>query len=194
LQKTQSPAAPDEFCAQVAGHDQYRIAEVNHPSLPVGQAAVVQNLQQRIPDFRMRFFDLVEKDHAIGSAAHGFGQLAAFFIANVSWRSAEQSRCGVLLAIFAHIQPDQGVFVIKHECCQGFGQFGLSDARRADKNKGTNRAVGIFQAGTRAPYGICDCVNGFVLPDYPLVQFGFHIQQPLGFGLQHLIDRDAGPL
>ena len=164
------------------------------PALTIGQAAVIQDLQQGVPHFRVGFFDLVKQDHPVGPAADGFGQLAAFFVADISGRRAKQAGDGVLFAVLAHIDPHQRVFIIEHELGQGFGQFGLADAGRPDKDKGTNRAAGVFQAGARPADGIGDGRDGFVLADDALVQALFHLQQFFCFGFHHLADRDAGPL
>ena len=58
---------------EVRGEDQNRVAEVDGPSLPVRQPAVVENLQQHIEDIGVRLFDLVEQHHRIRSAPHRFG-------------------------------------------------------------------------------------------------------------------------
>src|SRR5579859_6961452 len=47
--------------ADVAGHDDHRVLEVNRTALPIGQAAIVQYLQQHIKDFRRGLLDLVEE-------------------------------------------------------------------------------------------------------------------------------------
>ncbi len=56
--------------------------------MPIGKPAVLQQLQQYVEDVRMSFFYLIEQDDAIGSAAHGLGQLSSFLIAHIpGWRS-----------------------------------------------------------------------------------------------------------
>ena len=45
----------DTLLPMIGSHDDDRILEVYRPSLIVGQAAVVQELQQNIEDIRMRF-------------------------------------------------------------------------------------------------------------------------------------------
>src|SRR3954452_2117159 len=44
----------DVLAANVGGHDDHRVPEIDHPSLAVGQPAVVQNLEQHVEDIRMR--------------------------------------------------------------------------------------------------------------------------------------------
>ncbi len=90
LQESERAASLHIFGAQVGGHDQDRVAEVHHVALAIGHAAVVQDLQQGVPDLRMSLLDLIEQHHPIGAAADCFGQLAAFLVAHISWRRTEQ--------------------------------------------------------------------------------------------------------
>src|SRR5206468_8101209 len=53
---------------------------------------VLQNLQQDVEHVRVRFLDFVKKDDGIQMTSHLLGELAAFFIANVAWRRANQPR------------------------------------------------------------------------------------------------------
>ena len=72
LEEAQSASLSHVFGAQVRGHDQNRIAEIHHVALTICHAAVVQNLQQRVPDFGMRLLDLIEQHDAIGASADCF--------------------------------------------------------------------------------------------------------------------------
>ena len=56
----------DVLAADVRGHEQDGVAEVDRPALAVGQAAVVEYLEQDVEDVRMRLLDLVEEHHAVG--------------------------------------------------------------------------------------------------------------------------------
>ena len=64
----------------------------------VGQATVLQDLQQRVEDVRVGLLDLVEQDDGERLAAHLLGELAALLVADVAGRGAEQPRDRVLLA------------------------------------------------------------------------------------------------
>ena len=48
-----------------AGHDDDGVTEVNCPPLSIRQATIFQDLQQRIPDIRVRFLDLVKQNDSI---------------------------------------------------------------------------------------------------------------------------------
>ena len=63
----------------------------------------------------MRLLDLVEQDHLIGPAAHGFGQHAAFLVADIARRRADQARDGVLLHELAHVDAHHRGVVVEQE-------------------------------------------------------------------------------
>ena len=113
-------------------------------TLSVGQAAILQNLQEGVPDIGMRLLDFVKENDAIWAAAYGLGQLTAFFIADIAGRRAKQAADGMLLVVFAHIDAEQGVFVIEHKFSQRLRQFGFTHTARTEENEGTNRALGVF--------------------------------------------------
>ena len=74
--------------------------EIDRPPLRVGDAAIIEHLQQNVEYIRMRLF--VEEDDRIRLPADRLRQLAAFFITNVAGRSADQPRNTVLLHVFIH--------------------------------------------------------------------------------------------
>ena len=105
---------------------------------PSVHAAVVQYLQQHVEDIRMGLFHFVEQHHLIGPAPHRLGQGAAFIVADISGRRADQAGNGMLLHIFRHIDAGHGTFIVKQEFRQGLAQFRLAHAGRAQET-GTSR-------------------------------------------------------
>ena len=75
----------------------------------------------------MSLFHFVKEDDGVGFAADGFGQLAAFLIADVSGRRSDQAGHRELLHVFAHIDADQVLFVVKEGLGQSLGKLGLAD-------------------------------------------------------------------
>jgi hypothetical protein len=71
--------------ADVRGHDHDRVLEVDRPPLGVGQAAVVEDLEQHVEDIRMRLLDLVKEQHGVGPPPNGLGELARLLITDVAW-------------------------------------------------------------------------------------------------------------
>ena len=60
------------------------LLEVDGVPLPVGQPAIVEHLQQRIPDVGVSLLDLVEENHAVGPPANRLGQLPTFVVPDVA--------------------------------------------------------------------------------------------------------------
>ena len=87
-----SPQVDEILRAEVRGHDDQRVAEIDRAALAVGQAAVVEHLQQHVEHVRMRLLDLVEQHDLIGPPAHRLGQRAAFVVADIARRRADQPR------------------------------------------------------------------------------------------------------
>ena len=142
--------------ADVGGHDDDRVAEVDLAALGVGQVAVLQDLQQDVEDLRVRLLDLVEQDHGVGLAADRLGQLAALFVADVAGRRADQRRHVVPLHELGHVDLDQRVLGAEHELGQRLGQLGLADAGGAEEDERADRPLGILQPGARAADGLGD--------------------------------------
>ncbi len=71
-----SPAAPrafqpslDDVRTQVGRSDDDGVGEIHHPALAVGEATVVEHLQQDVVYVRVCLLDLVEQQHAVGACA-----------------------------------------------------------------------------------------------------------------------------
>ena len=76
----------------------------------------------------MRFFNLVKQHHAVGAAAHGLGQLAAFLVADIAGRRAQQAGNSVLLHIFGHVKAQQGFLTAEPAFGQCAGQLRFAHA------------------------------------------------------------------
>src|SRR5882762_6960356 len=72
--------------ADVRRHDDNRVPEIHRATLRVGEAAVVEDLQENVEDIRMRFLDLVEEHHRVRPPANRFGKLAALLESDVARR------------------------------------------------------------------------------------------------------------
>ena len=179
--------------AEVTGHDDDGVLEVDHTAFAIGQAAIVEDLQQDVEDIRMGLFDFIEEDDAVRTTTDGFRELAPFIIADISRRSPDQTGYGMLFHVFRHIDADDVAFVIEEGFRQGLGQFGLADTGRAEEDEGTNRTVRVFDTGTGTDDGIADDADGIVLADDPFMQRFVEVQEFFPFAGHHLGDRDAGP-
>ena len=179
--------------ADVRRHDQHRVAEVDGAALAVGQAPVVEHLQQHVEHLRVRLLDLVEQHDRVRAAAHGLRQLSALVVADVAGRRADEARHRVPLLVLAHVDADHRVLVVEHELGECAGELRLADAGRPEEDERPDRPVGILQAGARAAERIRDRGDRLVLADDALVQALLHVDQLLGLPLEQPVDRDAGP-
>ena len=64
---------------------------------------------------------------------------------------------------------------------------------RAEEDERAGRALGVLEAGARAPDRLGDDLDRRVLADDALVELFLHAHQLRGLGLGQLEDRDAGP-
>ena len=179
--------------AQVRRQDDDGVLEVHRAALAVGNAAIVQHLQQDIEHVRVGLFDLIEQHNAVGVAAHGLGQLAALLIADVSRRRTDQTRDAEFLHILGHVDTDHVLLVVKQGLRQRLGQLGLADARGAEEQEAADGAVRVRDAGAGAQDSVRDLLHGLVLADDPLMQRVRQAEQLLAFAFDELGDRDAGP-
>ena len=92
----------------------------------------------------MRLLDLVEEDHRVRAAAHGFRELTAFLVADVAGWGADQPRDRVPLLVLRHVEPHQGALVVEHELRQRACELGLAHAGRPEEDEGADRAIRIL--------------------------------------------------
>jgi hypothetical protein len=52
--------AQDHLAADVGRHNQNGVFEIHRPSLPIGEAAIIQDLKHHVKDIVMGLLDLVE--------------------------------------------------------------------------------------------------------------------------------------
>src|SRR5690606_27481335 len=50
----------DDLRADVARHDDHRVREVDGTPLPIGQTAIIEDLQEHVEDFGVRLLDLIQ--------------------------------------------------------------------------------------------------------------------------------------
>src|SRR3989304_4125841 len=102
----------------------------------------------------MGLLNLVEKDDRIGFAPHGFRELPALFLPDISRRRADEAGDRMLLHILRHIDADEVVLGIKQCLSQSLGEFSLPDTRRAEEDEGADGTARVLDTGARADDGI----------------------------------------
>ena len=179
--------------AEIRGHHDERVAEVDGAALAVGQPAVVEHLQQHVEDVRVGLLDLVEQHDLIGPPPHGLRERAAFLVTDVAGRRADQPRHRMLLHVLRHVDANERVLVVEQELGQGLGQLGLADPRGPQEHERANGPVRVLQARARPTNGSRDRLDGFGLPDHAFLDLLLHAQQLFALAFEHAIDRNAGP-
>ena len=114
--------------AEVAGHDDDRVAEVHGAALAIGEAAIVEHLQEHVEDVGVGLLDLVEEHDGVRPPADRLGELAALVVADVARRRADQPRDRVLLHVLAHVDADHRPLVVEQELGERARQLRLPDA------------------------------------------------------------------
>ncbi len=75
------------MAAEIRGHDQDGVFEVDCPPFARPSGAVVQHLQDDVEDVRVRLLDLVEEDDGVGLPTNRLGELSALLRSRRNRRS-----------------------------------------------------------------------------------------------------------
>ena len=82
-----------------------------------------------------------EKHDRVRAPAHRFGELAPFFVPDVSGRRADQARDGVFFLILAHVDANHGLLVVKEKLGERPRQLGFADPGRTEEDERADRPV-----------------------------------------------------
>ena len=125
--------------------------------------------------------------------AHRFCQLAAFIIPHIAGRGADQAGHRVLLHVFAHVNADHVLHIVKQHFRQRLGQLGLAYAGRSQEDEGADGTVGVLDARTGTDHSIRHGFHRFILADDMLMEGCFQMYQFLPFPGTQTLYRNAGP-
>src|SRR3954447_16957485 len=179
--------------ADVRRHDDDRVAEVDRAALGIGQAAVVEQLQEGVEDVGVGLLDLVEEHDAVGLAPHGLGELAALLVADVPGRGAHQAADRVALLVLAHVEADGVVLGVEQRPGERARELRLADPGRPEEDERADRPARVLDPRAGADDGVGDEADRLVLSDDALVQDLVEAQELLALALHQPRDRDAGP-
>src|SRR5262249_32490584 len=98
----------------------------------------------------MCLLDFIEEHNGVRTAAHLLGELAAFFVANVSRGRSDQAGDRVLLHVFGHVDANHGVLIVKQKFSQSAGEFSFADTSRAEEDEAANWPFGVAKSSARA--------------------------------------------
>ena len=161
--------------------------------MAVGETTFFKNLQQRVEHVGVSLFDFVEQHNREWLATHGFGELAAFFVADVSRRRTNETAHGVLFHVLGHVERDECLIVTEQEFGEGLCKFCFTNTCWSEEDERTAWATWVFQTGTRTTDALRHCLDGIFLTDDALVQFGFHVEKLCCLFFGELVDRNTGP-
>src|SRR6266480_3275296 len=99
----------------VAGHHQHGVPEVHGAALAVGEAPVLQNLQQYIEYLRVGFLNFVKQNNRVRMTPDLLGELPALLVSNVARGCADEPRHAVFLHVFAHVDADHQLLIVEEE-------------------------------------------------------------------------------
>ena len=99
--------------ADVGGHDDDAVLEIDGVAQRIGEMALFVHLQEDVEDRGVRFLDLVKQQHAMGMLIDTVGQKTTLIKANISRRRTNQTRDRVFFHVFRHIKPNQCLFRIE---------------------------------------------------------------------------------
>ncbi len=144
----------------VARHDDDGVREVRRAPASVGEAPVVEHLEEQVEDVGVRLLDLVEEEHAVRLAADGLGQKSALFAVDVTRRRADEALRHVLFHELAHVEASHRLLVVEQELarapsrapsCRRRSVRGTETTRWACPDRAAPRDRGAPRATPRAP-------------------------------------------
>ncbi len=115
------------------------MAQVDRASVAIGQPAVVEDLEEEVPDLRMRLLELVEEEDREGLLADLGDQRRGLLLGRV--RVAEEAVEALRRLVLAHVEPDEPVLGAKDEGAEGLRDLGLPGPGRADEEEDAERAA-----------------------------------------------------
>ena len=178
--------------ADVGGHDDDGVAEVDLAADAVGELSVVEHLEQHVEHVGVCLLNLVEQHDAIGFAAYTLGELAALLVAHISRRRSDEAAHGELLHVLAHVDAYHGGLAVEEVFGQNLGQVGLADAGGAEEEEAADGAVGVLEAGAVAADGFGNLGDGLVLTHHAALQLFLHTQQAVALALGDAFHGHAG--
>ena len=118
----------------------------------------------------MCLLNLIKQYDRIWFSSHCLGQLAAFLVTNISRRRSDQTRYGMFLHIFTHINTYDILFIVKQILGKALRKLRLSDAGRTKEEKWADWLCRILDSGLGTKDCFCHFRYTFVLADHPFVK------------------------
>ncbi len=136
------------FGVVVRREDDHRFTEVRRAAPAVGDAPVLEDLEEFVEDGAVRLVDLVEQQDTERPLSHRRSELPTLLVAHIARRRAQQPLVAVLLTVLAHVEPNEGIVGAEEREGERLRHLGLSRTRRPRKEQNALRAPG--RPGVRA--------------------------------------------
>ncbi len=137
----------DVVAAEVRGHQDNGVAEVDFPAFTVAHKAPVKDLVEQVHHITMRLLHFIEQDHAVRAFSDGFSEDAALAVTDIPRWGALQLGYGVRLLVLGEVDGNQGFLAAKQFVRQGQRRFGLAGAARPGQQEHALRTVLRRQPG-----------------------------------------------
>ena len=161
--------------AEIRRQNDQAVPQVGGLPHGVGQPALVEGLQEQVPDHRMGFLELVEQQHRERLLAHAADQRICFECRSAALPENLAHRfVGLKLA---HVEPDQALGRTEQKFRYGFGELGLAGAGRPGEQKDADRLARIVEAGLEHGDAIDDRTDRLVLAEHPRIEEFAHCRE-----------------
>ena len=172
----------------IGGHHQNHISEICLFPVVVSQGGMIHDLQQDVEQIRMRFFDLIEQQDAVGMFADPVGEQSALVKTDIAGGSADQPRHGMLFHVLTHVKAKE---LHPEDTGHLARNLGLADTGRTGKQKTAHRTAGGAQAGTGALDGGHQGPDSVILAEDYLFQAVFELLQFSAIRSRHALGGNA---
>ena len=169
--------------AHVGRHDDHGVAEIDRLALAIGQAALLQHLQQNVEDIGVRLLDLVEQHDRVRVATNGLGELAALVVTDVTRRATDELGDLELATELGHVEADERVLAAKEVFGERLGELGLARAGGTQEDKAAAGATRILERRAAAAHGLGNGLDSLVLTDDARLEHAFGLQQATALAL-----------
>jgi hypothetical protein len=145
---------------KIACHDDQAMPEIGDLARRVGETPRIKDLEEKIPDARMRLFELVQQHHREWLLADAMDQALGLCMPGAS-----EQICGRIGSLeFAHVEADQAIGRSEKVLGAGPRKLRLSRAGRPCEQKDAERPVRIDESGFEHGDAIDDATNRLFLP------------------------------
>ena len=186
--------ARQQTAAEVRGHDDDRVAEVDGAALAVRQPAVVEHLEERVEDVGVRLLDLVEENDRVGPPPHRFRELARPPRTRRSPAARRSSRATACFSMYSDMSMRTIAASSSKRSHARLRASSVFPTPVGPRNR--NEPPGRFSSASPARWrrtASATARDGLVLPDDALAQTILDREELLLLAFEQLRDRNPGP-